>query len=363
MNDIAMTPPVPRTLTSDEAPLWDRNSFTPGSWTQTLSTYDVTEIIDALTVAQHRLAERDLVTDRVVSRDDFPLTRLAPRLEAMAAEVADGRGFAVLRGLPVDRLTDPQNVLLLRGLATYLGPIATQSRDGQLVRHVRATGHRLGDASVRGHQTSERLWFHTDGADAAVLLCRAGSTTGGLSRLASAGTVHNAMLRHSPPWTAELYRSFHFHMAGGNVPGLPPTFISPVFSLHDGRFSTRYVRHTLLETPKVTGVPLPREAQAAFDLLEELADELSVDMELRPGDLQIVNNHTVLHSRTSYTDPPPPAQGRHLMRSWITFPHYCGRRAAPVDEYLRFGWLTDDEQRELAASWTKPEAPTSGATE
>src|SRR4051794_2758141 len=100
MKDTVMTLPVPRTLTSDEAPLWDRNSFAPEAWTETLSTYAVTEIIDALTVAQHRLAGRDLVTDRVVSRDDFPLTNLAPRLEAMAAEVADGRGFAVLRGLP-----------------------------------------------------------------------------------------------------------------------------------------------------------------------------------------------------------------------------------------------------------------------
>ncbi|MFI6803783.1 TauD/TfdA family dioxygenase [Streptomyces luteogriseus] len=362
MKDTTMSPPAPRLLTSDEAPLWDRNTFTPGAWAQTLSMHDVTEIIDALTVAQHRLSGRDLVTDRTVSRDDFPLTSLVPRLEAMAADVADGRGFAVLRGLPVDRLTESQNLLLLRGLAAYLGSIATQSRDGQLVRDVRATGNRLGDASVRGHQTSQRLWFHTDGADAAVLLCRAASATGGLSRLASAGTVHNAMLRHSRPWTAELYRPFHFHMAGGNVPGLPPTFISPVFSLHRGKFSTRYVRHTLLETPKVTGVPLSKEAMASFDLLEELADELSVDMELRPGDLQMVNNHTVLHSRTSYTDPPPPAERRHLMRSWITFPHYCGRRAAAVDEYLRFGWLTDDQQRELAASWSEPEAPASGAT-
>lgn len=362
MSEAAVTLPAPRILTCEEAPLWDRNSFTPESWTQTLSADDVTEIVDALTVAERRLAGRDLVTDRTVGKDDFPLTGLVPRLEAMAAEVADGRGFAVLRGLPVRGLTESQNVLLLRGLATHLAPIATQSRDGQLVRHVRATGHALGNASVRGHQTSERLWFHTDGADAAVLLCRAASRTGGLSRLSSAGAVHNALLRHSPSWAAELYRPFHFHMAGGNVPGLPPTFISPVFSLHGGRFSTRYVRHTLLETPQVTGVPLPHEALAAFDLLEELADELSVDMELRPGDLQIVNNHTVLHSRTSYTDPPPPAEPRHLMRAWITFPHYRGRRAAPVDEYLRFGWLTDDRQRELAASWATPDAPTSGAT-
>ncbi|MFF3127938.1 TauD/TfdA family dioxygenase [Streptomyces sp. NPDC057908] len=166
------------------------------------------------------------------------------------------------------------------------------------------------------------------------------------------------MLNASPAWTAELYQPFHFHMAGGNVPGLPPTFISPVFSLHRGRFSTRYVRHTLLETPTITEVPLPRDAMAAFDLLEEIADENSIDMELRAGVLQLVNNHTVLHSRTAYRDPQPPAGPRHLLRSWVTFPHYRGRRAAEADEYLRFGWLTDDQQQQqLASSWTPPTAP------
>lgn len=349
--------PRPKWLTSDEAPLWDRSTFSPEAWTYTLSREETIEIIDALTVAQNRLTGQDMFTGRYINRGDFPLGHVGSILEAISSEVSDGRGFAVLRGLPVDRLDEHQNALLLRGLATYLGPIATQSRDGQLIRHVRATGRVLGDATVRGHQTADRLWFHTDGADAAALLCLTASETGGLSRLASAATVHNQMLHASPTWTAELYQPFHFHMAGGNVPGLPPTFISPVFSLHRGRFSTRYVRHTLLETPAVTEVPLPRDAMAAFDLLEEIADENSVDMELRAGDLQLVNNHTVLHSRTAYRDPQPPAEPRHLLRSWVTFPHYRGRRASEADEYLRFGWLSDDQQQQLATSWKPPTAP------
>ena len=38
-----------------------------------------------------------------------------------------------------------------------------------LIRHVRSAGRPLGDTVTRGHQTTERLWFHTDGADAAVI--------------------------------------------------------------------------------------------------------------------------------------------------------------------------------------------------
>lgn len=345
----------PQPLTSDAAPLWARNTFTPDAWTLTLTSEHVHELIDAVTFAQDRMRDRDPFTDRHMVRGDFPLSAehgMAAVLANLTETVAHGHGFAVLRGLPTDRLDERQNTLLLRGIAAHLGTIATQSRDGQLIRHVRATGNSLGDGAVRGHQTAERLYFHTDGADAAILLCLTAAPSGGLSRLASAATVHNRLLALAPEAVAELYQPFHFHMAGGHVPGLPETFISPVFSHHQGRFSTRYVRHTLLETSGVAGVPpLSQAALDAFDLLEETAGGVSIDMELRPGDLQVVNNHAVLHSRTAYKD--DPTSPRHLLRSWITLDGYEGRRASATDEFLRAGWLTDDRQQQIAADWRR----------
>jgi hypothetical protein len=347
---------VPTPLTANNAPLWSGTDFTTDDYTVTLDEHHVPEVEAATAAASRRFAGRDMTFDPHVHPDDFPLPSVGAILAEAAREVADGRGFAVVRGLPIDGLDDQQTAVMVRGLAAHLAPIATQSRDGHLIRHVRSTGRPLGDTVTRGHQTTERLWFHTDGADAAVLLCRRAAATGGLSRLASVAAVHNAMLHRDPAAVVALYQPFHFHMAGGNVPGLPATFISPIFSLHRGRFSARYVRHTLLETQQVTAVALPAVALAAFDLIEDTADRLSVDMELRAGDLQIVNNHTVLHSRTAYTDPDDAAQARHLLRCWLTFPHYAGRRAGFVNEALRFGWLTDDRQREAATSWTAPPA-------
>ncbi len=345
---------MPTPLDADNAPLWSGADFTTDDYTITLDEHQVTEVAAAAAAACRRLAGRDMTFDPDVRREDFPLPSVGPVLDEAANEVANGRGFAVVRGLPVDALDEPEAAVMVRGLVTRLAPIATQSRDGHLIRHVRSTGRPLGDAVTRGHQTAERLWFHTDGADAAVLLCRRAAAAGGLSRLASAAAVHNAMLLRNPAAVAALYQPFHFHMAGGNVPGLPATFISPIFSLYRSQFSTRYVRHTLLETQQVTGVALPELALTALDLIEDAADQLSVDMELRAGDLQIVNNHTVLHSRTAYTDSDDPDQARHLLRCWLTFPHYIGRRAGFVDEALRFGWLTDERQREAAETWTAP---------
>jgi alpha-ketoglutarate-dependent taurine dioxygenase len=43
----------------------------------------------------------------------------------------------------------------------------------------------------------------------------------------------------------------------------------------------------------------------------------SVTMDLRPGDMQFLNNHVVLHSRTAYEDHPEPQRRRDLIRLWL----------------------------------------------
>jgi Taurine catabolism dioxygenase TauD, TfdA family len=43
-------------------------------------------------------------------------------------------------------------------------------------------------------------------------------------------------------------------------------------------------------------------------------------MWLEPGDLQLLNNHVVIHSRTHYEDFEAPDQKRHLLRLWLAVP-------------------------------------------
>ena len=40
-------------------------------------------------------------------------------------------------------------------------------------------------------------------------------------------------------------------------------------------------------------------------------------MELRPGDMQFINNYHVLHGRTAYTDDRVAGRVRHLKRLWL----------------------------------------------
>jgi hypothetical protein len=40
-------------------------------------------------------------------------------------------------------------------------------------------------------------------------------------------------------------------------------------------------------------------------------------MQFRPGDIQVLSNHFILHSRTAYEDWPELERRRHLLRLWL----------------------------------------------
>ena len=65
-------------------------------------------------------------------------------------------------------------------------------------------------------------------------------------------------------------------------------------------------------------------------------------MDFRPGDVQLLNNHTILHWRTGYRD--DPQHKRLLLRLWMDSPH---RR--PRDPAVARGYITG--ARTGVASW------------
>jgi hypothetical protein len=71
------------------------------------------------------------------------------------------------------------------------------------------------------------------------------------------------------------------------------------------------------------GVPQLTAAQhAALDRLDEVLrrPDLMYTMQLAPGDMQILNNHVTLHSRTEFEDYDDPALKRTLFRLWLAPP-------------------------------------------
>ena len=63
-------------------------------------------------------------------------------------------------------------------------------------------------------------------------------------------------------------------------------------------------------------------------------------MDLEPGDVQLLSNHTVLHARTDYEDYSEPELKRHLLRLWISLPSRAPLGTRLRTERSRLGMVT-----------------------
>lgn len=256
-----------------------------------------------------------------IARADFPLPVLGPRLAMMRRDLLQGRGFAVLRGVPVDRYDRRAAAIAFWGIGRHLGDDAvSQNGKGHVLGHVKDLGHDYDAPLARGYQTCARLPYHTDYSDLVALLCLKSAKSGGLSSVVSSGAIFNE-LRDRRPDLAEALTQTFYRTRWGEVGSDKPPYISvPVFNGHDDGVVTTYVRSAirkaqlLPETPRLTD--LQTEAMDAFDAIAE-DPAFHIDMDFQPGDLQVVNNHWTLHSRTAYEDHADAADKRHLLRLWL----------------------------------------------
>ena len=60
----------------------------------------------------------------------------------------------------------------------------------------------------------------------------------------------------------------------------------------------------------------------------ELCYQIANEMRLERGDIQLLNNHFVLHSRTEFQDHEDPQLKRHMMRLWLS--QYDGHALPPL---------------------------------
>ena len=58
-------------------------------------------------------------------------------------------------------------------------------------------------------------------------------------------------------------------------------------------------------------------------------------MQLEPGDMQFLHNHTILHARSAYEDYSDPDQRRHLLRLWLS-----AKDGRSLPEFLAERWGT-----------------------
>ncbi len=323
-------------------------------WSYRLSSAEVAEIEAAgKTVRARRLD----ITE--IRRDDFPLPTLGPVLDRLRAEVLDGRGFVLVRGMPVENRPIAESAALYCGLGAYFGTARSQNAKGHLLGHVYDLEQGLSATNphLRSYATAERQNFHIDRCDVVALLCLRRARSGGLSTIVSSMAVHNVMAERRPDLLERLYRPFSVDRRGEVPEGKGPFYEAPVFNEYVGYVSVLYSR---LHIGSAQRFPEARrltvEDIEALDMLGELADdpELRLDMNFMPGDIQFLHNHTILHARSAYEDWPEMERKRHLLRLWLAPP---GARPLPQVFAECYGDLTIGDRGGIICKGTRLQAP------
>jgi hypothetical protein len=308
-------------------------------WIRRLSDAEIAEVE---TATEHLdRSTRDLAS---LNQADFPLPTLGPRLHAALNEVLKGRGFVLIRALPVERWTKRKSAIAFLGIGAHLGSLRSQNAAGHLLGHVTDLGRSSVDPNARIYQTRERQTHHTDSCDVVGLLCLRPAKSGGLSSLVSSTTIFNEMRRRRPDLLEALLQPIETDHRGEVPEGCKPYFSIPVFNWHAGLISAIYQRQYIESARRFPDVPPLTPLQTeALDLLDSLANDpkLQLMMDLQPGDIQLVHNHTILHDRTAFEDWPESERKRHLLRLWVAPP---AARPLPEVYAQRFGGVVPGDR-------------------
>jgi hypothetical protein len=285
-------------------------------WTESFSPAEQEELDAAL---RHALRVSSDVLD--IGKEDFPLPDLAARLKRIESELIDGRGFVRLRGIDRRRYDQAEMEMLYWGIGMHLGKPWPQNKHGHVLGDVTDQGRRPDDPTARGNEIGGfPLPFHCDGSDLVGLMCLENGIAGGLSTVANSVLIHNHMVRERPELAAELYEPQPYDFRGEQPPGARGWYTVPVFTEWQNRLFVRCIPPYIVASQRHDDAPrLTPRAVEALNLLVALADDPAhhVAMDLRPGDMQFINNFHVLHGRTGYKDDRQRGAVRHLKRLWL----------------------------------------------
>jgi Taurine catabolism dioxygenase TauD, TfdA family len=342
----------PETIDIPSAWIGAKMAADPSQWLVQLKAADIAELEHA---AHAYLAETRNIGQ--ITKDKFPLPRFGAHLAGLRQTLIKGRGFEVLRGLPVAGYSQEVAATIFCGVGSHLGSARSQNASGHILGHVRDIGADAANPTTRIYQTAQRQTFHTDSADVVGLLCIREAMEGGKSLLVSTTTLYNEMQQRRPDLVPYLFEPIATDRRGEVPEGQKPYFEIPVLNWHEGALTGIYQRQYIDSAQRFPdALRLTSAHVEALDLFDTLANdpELHFGMQLQPGDMQFVYNHGLLHDRTGFRDWPDAAQKRHLFRLWLSVP---GDRTLPECFKQRYGTIEVGARGGIITKGTKLNVP------
>ena len=291
------------------------------------------DMADCVVILDDAAQDELLHMAQSIQAEPLPVLLRAPEQFAMPALrdfLARGRvlldgdpGIAIIDRLPLDAIDEQVAVAIFWVLGKLVGRPVAQKWDGTMLYDVTDKGQSY-TYGVRGSYTNVELLFHTDNAFAiappeyVALLCIRPALEGGVSRFCSVHTVHNRMLEHYPRELERLYECVLWDRQAEHRAGAPKVTKAPVFCFRDGRLSARLNVSLIRKGYDVAGLEMDTETGDALAALESVAEDpkLWFELSIERGQVQYLNNRSIAHYRSEFTDHDDPSRKRHLVRSW-----------------------------------------------
>lgn len=269
---------------------------------------------------------RHPLTTTLLSPDDYDLPLCRQISSEIRSLLNDGPRFCVVDRLPIEELSIEEARACYWVISSMVCRPVAQKLDSTMIYDVVNTGLKADPGSgVRPDKTNIDLTFHNDNAynacmpDVVGLMCIKQARTGGLSRLMSFDTVHNALSQRAPDVLSRLYQPFWFDRQREHYPEEEPTFSAPIFVNANNRLKARLGLHQIRNAYVMRDEVLDEEGQNAINALEDIFSDpdLYVSFSMEPGQIQYVDNLAIGHSRTHFEDFEEPDRRRHLVRLWM----------------------------------------------
>lgn len=324
----------------------------PDSWLKVLSESVVSELEAA---AKAYLATGKDIGE--ITADDFNIPGFQKHLLHLKHKLLHGNGIEVMRGLPISSYTQELAACIFCGIGAHIGSARSQNAMGHILGHVRDVGASSSDPDARIYQTAERQTFHTDSADVVGLLCLRKAQSGGESLLVSALSIYNRYQQLRPDLLPLLFEPIATDRRGEIPQGGKAYMTIPVFNWYAGRLTVFYQRQYINSAQRFDEAPRLTERHVeALNVFDTLANDSSLhfSMQLEPGDMQFVYNHSQLHDRTGFVDWPDPENRRHLLRLWLSVE---GDRPLPLCFEQRYGSIEIGNRGGIVTDITRLHAP------
>lgn len=254
-----------------------------------------------------------------LTQADFDFNQFGQRLLEIRNTLHNGCGFAVLKGLPA-HWTDEMLIRAYWGMGTWIGDAVSQNARGHLVGHV-IDQREAKNTSTRIYQTNRAQPFHSDSCDIVGLLCLRQAKTGGESAIASSLAIHNELLKHDKPALSTLYGEFQCDRYDEIPEGKLPHYTVRIFNKVEDQFVCCGMDPDIRSAQRLDDVDtLTPEQLHALDAFQKAANREAIRMSLGRGDIQLLNNHVIVHAREQFEDHTSLNDRRYLIRLWLSAP-------------------------------------------